>query len=886
MRTFGRIGGVICLLILVALLIPPGSSPVLYAGANTGCPGSTNAFGAQSLSGDCAITADTTWGNGTLTIAGSITVNVGVTLTLWDLAVRFSSTSDLQHSLTVNGGLVVQGGTLTSADAYHWVLTSYGVVRMDGASVSRAGHGTTAGVTFGGPGGNRITRTQFSGTRVILGSNHNDYFAYNNVSNYDDSPWNTSIFWVGSNTTVAHNTFWNLTSASQAVLWVYKTWGNITIFANTFYARANGNNAMVLEVINVQAAQTAVVPTGYTVRETWNNVTWLSVNPGNNVNAFDNEFSERVYIANNTVTAPSGQPGTVTECLEGGGMTASVLENNTCLGRMSFGIYDYIYSDAGNIFQYNRFDGPDYGGIFQTGGNTVRYNAFLNLTGVGFRICPNASCAGSSANTSNNVWYGNTYTFASTPAYLVKMSLGNAFYNTYLGHGASAWTDGTTSHSVYGDWLFWANAPIRQLVVQNSAAGSRTLQITTGGRSYSDLEPAPSVTDNASVVVDGSIDSHGSVYGGTAIWSLAAGGTTSLDVAASGPETFTFHGFEANYTYNVTLLNHATGVRTNETLAMDASGSASLAIDFGTGAQYTVTLGGNFPIPVDTTPPAQVTDLRASTVGSGYVVLQWTAPGDNGTQGQASEYDLRYSTAGPLNETTFPGGTPFPIPPPGPAGTTETHTVTGLMPATEYWFALRTADSVPNWSPISNDAAVVTLALPPTNGSEPGPAVTDASVNVSASLVAITFSQPMNESSVKASLNVTPTAEFHLVWVNETKLQVVFDTPLAPSTQYTLSIASSATNRTGSPLGSAFVFTFQTSPQPPPGSGWVVSELLSFAAIWGAGLLTWLALWPPSSNVLKGALRRGGRRVQPRAPRVQRKGMGKDERARGKSPPK
>ena len=864
MRILGRVGGVVCLLILAALLVPAGSSPVPFARANLACPGSTNAFGTQSLSGDCTITADTVWGNGTLTLSGNLVVNAGVTLTLWNLVIQFSSTSDLQHSLAVNGGLVVQGGTLTSADAYHWTLTSYGVVRIDRANITEAGYGTTAGVTLRGPGGNRITHTTFSKTRVILGSNHDDYFAYNNVSNYDDSPWNTSIVWVGSNTTVEHNTFWNLTIGSQSVIWIYKTWGNINVFANRFGVRANGDNAMVLEVINVQQQQTTVVPTGYTVRETWNNITWLSVAPGANVNAFDNEFSERVYIANNTVVVPPGQPGTVTECLEGGGMTASVLEHNTCVGRMAFGIYDYIYSDAGNLFQYNWFDGADYGGIFQTGGNVVRDNAFRNLTGVGFRICPNSSCAGSSANTSNNVWYNNTYTFASTPAYLVKMSLSNAFYNTYVGHGAAAWTDGTTSYPVYGDWLFWAQQTIQQLVVQNDVAGHRTLSMVTGGSTYSDQEPAPGVSDSASVTVTGAINSQGSVYGGTVVRSLAANGTTSVDVTASGPTTFTFRGFAPNYRYNVTLVDDGTGVSTNESLAMDASGSASLSLDFGTGGtKYSITVSGSFPAPPDTTPPAQVTDLRASAVGPNYVVLRWTAPGNNGTQGQASLYDLRYSTVGPLNQSTFPSGMPVFMPPPGPSGTTEIVNISGLSPGTEYWFAVRTADDVPNWSPISNNAVVTTRSLPSANGSAPAPAVTSAIVNTSNSIVVITFNNPMNRSSVNDSLEITPLAEYHVVWLNDTNLQVVFDAPLPPLTQYTVYIAPNARDQTGSMLSRPFVFTFVTSSTPPSssagGSFWIP---LIFGAIWGAGLLTWLALWPPSAEVLKGALRTAGRRVR------------------------
>lgn len=124
------------------------------------------------------------------------------------------------------------------------------------------------------------------------------------------------------------------------------------------------------------------------------------------------------------------------------------------------------------------------------------------------------------------------------------------------------------------------------------------------------------------------------------------------------------------------------------------------------------------PPPADTTPPAQVTDLQTTSVGATAVALRWTAPGNNGTTGQATQYDLRYNTLGPLDDTNFTSGVRVPTPAPSPAGTTETLSVTGLTPATDYWFALRTADAVPNWSPVSNDA-VTTTASPPMSPTPP-----------------------------------------------------------------------------------------------------------------------------------------------------------------------
>ncbi len=105
--------------------------------------------------------------------------------------------------------------------------------------------------------------------------------------------------------------------------------------------------------------------------------------------------------------------------------------------------------------------------------------------------------------------------------------------------------------------------------------------------------------------------------------------------------------------------------------------------------------------PEDTTPPSAVTDLTVSESGRNYVVLTWTAPGDDGNIGTASKYDIRYSTS-PIAEGNWDDaiqceGEPIPKPP----GSSETFKITGLARGTTYYFALKTADEVPNWSPLS-----------------------------------------------------------------------------------------------------------------------------------------------------------------------------------------
>lgn len=103
-------------------------------------------------------------------------------------------------------------------------------------------------------------------------------------------------------------------------------------------------------------------------------------------------------------------------------------------------------------------------------------------------------------------------------------------------------------------------------------------------------------------------------------------------------------------------------------------------------------------------------ELQLDGQSSNSVTLSWTAPGDDGATGSASQYDMRYATS-PITEENFDAATQVAgLPAPQPAGSSETFTVTGLAENTTYYFAIRAADEVPNWSGLSN---VVTAATDP-----------------------------------------------------------------------------------------------------------------------------------------------------------------------------
>ncbi len=100
---------------------------------------------------------------------------------------------------------------------------------------------------------------------------------------------------------------------------------------------------------------------------------------------------------------------------------------------------------------------------------------------------------------------------------------------------------------------------------------------------------------------------------------------------------------------------------------------------------------------------------------AGSVLLSWTAPGDDGSVGQATSYDVRYSqsliTAGNFGSALEAVGEPSP----SVAGSAESFVVTGLSAETGYYFALKTTDDSTNTSPISNVVMAYTPGTPPSS---------------------------------------------------------------------------------------------------------------------------------------------------------------------------
>lgn len=114
---------------------------------------------------------------------------------------------------------------------------------------------------------------------------------------------------------------------------------------------------------------------------------------------------------------------------------------------------------------------------------------------------------------------------------------------------------------------------------------------------------------------------------------------------------------------------------------------------------------------LDSISPARIDDLVVTETTQTTITLEWSAPGDDGSVGTASAYDIRYASI-EINDATWADAISISDPPiPKQPGELETFIVTGLEPDTTYYFAIKVADEVPNWSPVSNSPYGITLKL-------------------------------------------------------------------------------------------------------------------------------------------------------------------------------
>ncbi len=164
--------------------------------------------------------------------------------------------------------------------------------------------------------------------------------------------------------------------------------------------------------------------------------------------------------------------------------------------------------------------------------------------------------------------------------------------------------------------------------------------------------------------------------------------------------------------YNVTTFNFSTNFIKNASTDLEIGIVNTTANKNLRASKFSAVI--TYTLPSDTTAPAAISNLALSSPSNSAMTVSWTAPGDDGSTGTATSYDLRYSTSAITSDNfssaTQVSGEPTPL----VTGTSQSMTVTGLSPSTTYYFAIKTADEVPNWSLISNIPSLATTATPDT----------------------------------------------------------------------------------------------------------------------------------------------------------------------------
>jgi hypothetical protein len=123
----------------------------------------------------------------------------------------------------------------------------------------------------------------------------------------------------------------------------------------------------------------------------------------------------------------------------------------------------------------------------------------------------------------------------------------------------------------------------------------------------------------------------------------------------------------------------------------------------------------------DAFPPATITSLATSNPTDTSITLTWIAPGDNGTLGTTTGYIVKYSTSGPIDASNWNSATTYTQSwTPLPAGNTETKMVSGLNSSTQYWFAIKAYDKIPNYGGTSNSPSGTTIGTSTFAGSNAG----------------------------------------------------------------------------------------------------------------------------------------------------------------------
>ncbi len=263
------------------------------------------------------------------------------------------------------------------------------------------------------------------------------------------------------------------------------------------------------------------------------------------------------------------------------------------------------------------------------------------------------------------------------------------------------------------------SAALRDAIAVAGAAGVVFVASAGNASSNNDVYPRyPASYDLDNIIAVAATD-HDDLLAGFSCW-----GPTTVDLGAPGVSILsTMPGASYEYKDGTSMAcPHVSGaIALLMARFPGITGAAARTLVFNTvdplpGLQGLVMAGGRLNVEAamagpDSIPPGPIVDLATATTSGQWVDLTWTATGDDGSDGTASVYELRFATF-PIDSLNFETATlATGIPLPQAAGTPETARVSGLEFETDYWFAIRARDEYGLPSPVVN--AVMTTTGPP-----------------------------------------------------------------------------------------------------------------------------------------------------------------------------
>jgi hypothetical protein len=263
----------------------------------------------------------------------------------------------------------------------------------------------------------------------------------------------------------------------------------------------------------------------------------------------------------------------------------------------------------------------------------------------------------------------------------------NKIYSSPAYSGAmsdEAWTE-----------VFDGGANIINDITMNESLGAYSFLATDDGVFYGD-----GTTWSTTGLDEGKINTIGSDFTNT---SLAYAASEINGVYKTNDEGSTWTQINKN------LNNlHIKDLKTNPTSPLIVYAMSSNGLYLLEYTDITEAYNG-FPIAGDNIAPGKIWNLSVIDRTINSVTLAWDAPGDDGDQGVATAYDVRYSTSviTDLNWDTSAQATGEPAP--GIASSSQSFTVTNLQSSTTYNFAIKTVDEIGNISLLSVMASTNTL---------------------------------------------------------------------------------------------------------------------------------------------------------------------------------